>query len=152
MPLLAPPGPSERQGLGAPGVLAVPVAAQRLDGGAGQRLVGAEQPLEDLGVAVPAVLEHGDQARQVLEDGAALEEVGRDPAVAAARDGHELVLAQQLADPVRRDPQYVGDLRGGERLHDVRAYDPRRPSCRGTPTRCCAARILWRGAVTGAAE
>src|SRR3712207_6048839 len=105
---------SERQGLGAPRDLGVPVAAQGLHGGARQRVVGAEEPLEDLLVAEAAVLEHGDQPGQVPEDGAVLEEVRRDPAVAAAGDGHELVLAQQLADPVRRDPQYAGDLSGGE--------------------------------------
>src|ERR687894_1181886 len=115
---------SERQGLGAPGDLGVPVAAQRVHGGARQRVVGAEEPLEGLLVAEAAVLEHREQPGQVLEDAAVLEEVRRDPAVAAAGDGHELVLAQQLADPVRRDPQYAGDLSGGERLHDVRAYDP----------------------------
>src|SRR3712207_9018937 len=85
---------SERQGLGAPGDLGVPVAAQRVHGGARQRVVGAEEPLEGLLVAEAAVLEHGDQPGQVLEDGAVLEEVRRDPAVAAAGDGHELVLAR----------------------------------------------------------
>ena len=61
----------------------------------------------------------------MLEDGAVLHEVGRDLAVAAAGDGHELAVAQQLADPVGRGAQELGDLRGRERVHRVRAYGAR---------------------------
>ena len=78
----------------------VPVAPQRVHRGAGQRLVVAEQPVEGLLLAEPAVAEDGQQAGQVLEDGAVLHEVRGDLAVAAAGDGHQLAVTQQLADAV----------------------------------------------------
>src|SRR3954462_11954060 len=119
---------SECQGLGPTGDLGVPVVAQRLDRGAGQRLVLPEQPVESLLIAEAAVPQHGEQPRQVLEDGAVLQEVRGDLSVAAARDGHELAVAQELADPVGRRAQELGRLRGGERVHRVRAYGERRTS------------------------
>ena len=67
----------------------------------------------------------------MLEDHAVLDEGGRDLAVAAAGDGHQLPVAQQLADPVGRGAQELGDLRGGERVHRVRAYGA--PRTRGQP-------------------
>src|SRR3954447_6402307 len=90
----------QRHGLGAPRDLGVPVVAQRLDRGPRERVVLPKQPVEGLLVAEPAVPQHGEQARQVLEDGAVLQELGGDLAVAAAGDRHELPVAQQLADAV----------------------------------------------------
>src|SRR3712207_6860220 len=53
-----------------------------------------EEPVERLLLGEAAVEQHGEQAREVPQHGAVLQEVGGDLAVAAARDGHQLVLAR----------------------------------------------------------
>src|SRR3954447_26945578 len=128
----------ERQRLCPAGDLGVPVVAQGLDRGAGQRLVVPEEPVEGLLVAEAAVPQDSQQSGQVLEYAAVLQEVRGDLSVAAAGDGHELAFAQELADPVGRGAQELGNLRWGERVHRVPAYGERRtcgqPGAGATPT------------------
>src|SRR3712207_5674204 len=139
---------SQRERLRPAGDLGVPVVTQRLHRRAGQRLVLPEQPVEGLLVGEAAVGEDGQQAREVLEDGAVLQEVRRDLAVAAAGNGHQLAVAKQLADPVRRGPQQLGDLRGGERVH----RPPSLLRLPGPPRPCPPAGLTCPGAVTGASR
>ena len=106
---------SERHGLGAPLDLGAVAGPQGIDGRApGQRVVRGEQPPQHLGAAVPGVGEHGDRARQALDDAVLDEEVAGHTQFAAALERDQLPVTQHLPDLVGRRPQSGRDLRQRE--------------------------------------
>jgi serine/threonine-protein kinase len=76
-----------------------------------QRRIGGEQPAHDLGVAVAAVAQNHQQARQALDHFAGAGEENlrhHDVAIAAHRD--ELAFFEMLLHFGHRHPEHVGDI------------------------------------------
>ena len=80
--------PLDRERLGAAVDLAAPIAADRLDRRAGERLVLGEQPAQRGGFVESAVEEQGQRPVQALDDLRAIEERGRDRGL-CRRDGRQ---------------------------------------------------------------
>src|SRR5690606_12622848 len=113
-----PGGRSEGQLLGASPDLGLDAETQRLDrAAAGERVIGAVQPLDDLLVGEPAVPEHRDRPAQVLHRTLGGEERGghHHRVVGTAPEPDDLAVLQPgLAD---REP-------GAGELDDVRHREP----------------------------
>ena len=77
----------------------------------GQRRVGSEQPPDDLGVAVSAVVQDDEQPGQALDDvaGGVEEDLRHDHRTFAA-DADEVPLSQLLLDLRDRDAHQLGDM------------------------------------------
>src|SRR5215469_2709755 len=106
---------SECQSLGPPVNLRAAVLRDGLDRGAGQRLVGREQPAQRLHLVEAAVEEQGERTVQAPDDLVAVEE-GRGHAEGAAwtLDREQLAVTKELLDPAHREPQALSGLGDGQ--------------------------------------
>ncbi len=103
---------SERHGLRAPLDLGAVAGPQGVDRGVpGQRVVRGEEPPQHLGAAEAGVGEHGDRARQALDDPVLDEEGAGHAQFAAALERDQLPVAQHLPDLVGRGSEDVRHLR-----------------------------------------
>lgn len=108
---------SERKRLCPSPDFASPILAERVDGPAGQRIIGGEQPDVGLQVTESDIGQQRQRATEALDDRTALHALGRYAVIVPRGDGNELTLADPL-------PHFVG-----ARVQRIGHFAHRLPCC-----------------------